>query len=233
MGKIYCNREIAKLILLQRIELASPFLKKIRKLLGRYFFSNFASKYFIKPNVVVAQYLKLMEIECDSIQNFIDFSNKKILSIGGGMGGLELAINKKYQNTSFDLIEKNYVSKKVRYGWDYQNNEAYNNLSLLRSFLENNGIKKELFNIYNSETKNFPVKKFDVILSLFSLDYHYDFSIYHNYLKKVSDNNTFMIFDTIRPGYFNDIFKKVQVIHSHQTTIHKSKRIICNEFINH
>ena len=30
------NREIAQLIILQRIELASPFLKRLRKLFGRY-----------------------------------------------------------------------------------------------------------------------------------------------------------------------------------------------------
>ena len=42
---IHLNRDMAQLILLQRIELLSPFLKRIRKILGRYFFTNFASKY--------------------------------------------------------------------------------------------------------------------------------------------------------------------------------------------
>lgn len=232
MEKIYCNREIAKLILLQRIELASPFLKKIRKLLGRYFFSNVASKYLIKPNTVVTQYVDLMQKEYDSIKNFINFSNKKILSIGCGMGGLELAINKRYKDTSFDIIEKNYVSRKVKYGWDYQNKEAYNNLSLLSIFLRKNGIKKDLLNIYNSESQNFPVTKFDIIVSLFSLDYHYDYNIYHDYFKKVTNNKTLIILDTIRPDYFKKIFKNVRVIQSDQKTIHKSKRIICNDFIN-
>ena len=232
MEKIYCDREIARLILLQRIELASPFLKKIRKLLGRYFFSNFASKYFINPSVVVNQYIQLMEKEYGSIQNFIDFTDKKILSIGCGMGGLELAINKRYKNTFFDIIEKNYVSKKVRYGWDNKNSEAYNNLNLLSSFLTNNGIKKNLFNIHNSESKNYPKTKFDIVISLFSLDYHYDYNIYHNYLKEFTDNKTLIIFDTIRPDYFKNIFKNVKVIQLDLKTIHKSKRIICNEFIN-
>ena len=47
MKKIYYNREITKLIILQRIQLLGPILKKIRKLLGRYFFTNYVSKYFV------------------------------------------------------------------------------------------------------------------------------------------------------------------------------------------
>ena len=231
MEKIYCTREIARLILLQRIELASPFLKKIRKLMGRYFFSNFASKYFIKPNEITIKYIELMKKELDSLQDFINFSNKKLLSIGSGMGGLELAISRKYYNTSFDIIEKNYVSKKVKYGWDQKNDEAYNNLILLNSFLENNGVKKNLLNFYNYDSDNLPINKFDIIVSLYSLDYHYDFDFYQDYLKKVANKNTSIVFDTIRPDYFKDIFRNIKIIQSDQKTVHKSKRIICNEFI--
>ena len=73
MIDIYQSREIAKLILLQRTELVGPKLKKIRKLFGRYFFTNFAAKYFVKPEIVIEKYLKLMELEIESIQNFINF----------------------------------------------------------------------------------------------------------------------------------------------------------------
>ena len=41
MQNFKLNREIAHLAVLQRIELCGPNLKKLRKLLGRYFFSNF------------------------------------------------------------------------------------------------------------------------------------------------------------------------------------------------
>ena len=40
MKKIYLNRDIARLIALQRIELLGPILKKIRKLFGRYYFTK-------------------------------------------------------------------------------------------------------------------------------------------------------------------------------------------------
>ncbi len=166
------------------------------------------------------------------IEKFVNFSNKNILSVGCGMGGLEIEINKRFNPSHFDIIEKDYISKKVKYGWDTKNTEAYNNLSLLSLFLENNGVQKDSFHVYDADTDKFPDKKYDLIISLFSLDYHYDFDVYHNYFKKISDNKTFIIFDTIRVNYFKDIFKNVDVIKSNEKTIHSSKRIICNEFIS-
>ena len=143
MKKIYLNRDIARLITLQRIELLGPVLKKIRKFLGRYFFTSFAAKYLILPNVIVKKYLISMEKEYENLAKYLNFNNKSILSIGSGMCGLELIINQKSHDNLFYIIEKNYVSKKVTYGWDNDNNEAYNNLTLLNTFLIKNGMEKK------------------------------------------------------------------------------------------
>ena len=62
------------------------------------------------------------------------FDGQKILTIGGGIGGIELIILKKFPNTKIDLIEKNYISDKIKYGWDNNNQEGYNNLSLTGKF---------------------------------------------------------------------------------------------------
>ena len=45
-----------------------------------------------------------------------------------------------------------------------------------------------------------------------------------------SKPDSILIFDTIRPEYFNDIFKKVEVIKKDFDTVHKSKRIVCTNF---
>ena len=66
---------------------------------------------------------------------FLTAQNKNLLSIGGGLGGLELVINKKFNVKSFTFIERNYVSKKVKYGWDNKNNEAYNDIGIQKNFL--------------------------------------------------------------------------------------------------
>ncbi len=68
--------------------------------------------------------------------------------------------------------------------------------------------------------------------SFYSLDFHYDFEIYRSYLSKVSDDNTVIIFDTIRADFFLDIFEDVSVIKVDSNTLHKSKRIACRKFKN-
>ena len=172
-----------------------------------------------------------MKKEYETIENEVKSSNKKYLSIGGGLGGLELIINMETKNNFFYFIEKNYVSKKVKYGWDDKNLEAYNNLQLVEKFLTKNGMNINKFKIYDFDTNNFPNEKFDFIISLYSLDYHYDFNIYLEYLKKISNDQSKIIFDTIRADYFKNIFKNVKIIQSVDNTVHKSKRIICSEFI--
>ena len=231
MDKFILDKESARLIVLQRIELLNSFQKKIRKLFGRYVFSNFFLKFFINKNLIGSEYFTLMQNEYEMLKKEINYSNKKYLSIGGGLGGFELVINMQSKDNSFYFIEKNYVSKKVKYGWDDKNLEAYNDLSLVKDFLLQNGMEEKQIKIFDYDRDNFPTDKFDFIISLYSLDYHYNFDIYSNYLKKVSQKNTRIIFDTIRSDYFKKIFKNVKIIQSQNDTVHKSKRIICNEFI--
>ena len=231
MSKFILDKQTARLIVLQRIELLNFFQKKIRKLFGRFAFVNFFSKFLINNHFIGSKYYILMKKEFETIKDEINSSGKKYLSIGGGLGGFELIINQVTKNNFFYFIEKNYVSKKVKYGWDDKNLEAYNDLSLVKNFLIKNGMKPDKFKIFDYDTEILPEEKFDFIISLYSLDYHYNFNIYLNYLKKVSHNETKIIFDTIRAEYFKKIFKNVSVIQSQNNTIHKSKRIICNEFI--
>ena len=225
MQNFILNRKIAQLAVLQRIELCEPGLKKLRKLLGRYFFSIFLSKYFINPIKISKSYLDLMEKEFLLIKKYIK-NNDKILSIGSGIGGLEVLMNKKF-DSHISFIEKNYISKKIKYGWDKNNHEAYNSLNLLERFLLDNGIKKNKFNIFDFDKNKLPITKFDVIVSLYSLDYHYEFDLYKDYLTKVMKPDTILILDTIRPDYFKEIFKKVEIIKQDFHTVHKSKRVVC------
>ena len=226
------NRKEARLIILQRIELISDSLKKIRKVFGRYLFSNFISKYFLSTSGVAKAYFQNMQQEFETINSAVDLHNKDLLSIGGGLGGLELVINKNFNVKSFTFIEKNYVSKKVKYGWDNKNNEAYNDISMQRNFLTKNEMESSRFTIFDYDNDQLPKGKFDIIISLFSLDYHYDFTIYLEYLKNNTHKESKIIFDTIRPDYFKNIFNEVIILKDRTKTIHGSKRIMCSNFIN-
>ena len=234
MKSFYLPNKAARLVVLQRIELISSFLKKIRKLFGRNFFTSIITKYFLNSKQIGIKYYEAMQSEFLTFKEYIDFNeDEHFLSIGGGLGGLELIINENLQDKNYHFIERNFVSKKVVYGWNGKvNNEAYNDLNIQKSFLEINGMKPSQINIFDYDKDKLPDQKFDVIISLLSLDYHYDFEIYIEYLRKISHLNTKIIFDTIRPDYFLKIFKNVKVIATQENTIHKSKRILCSQFLN-
>ena len=233
MDNFIVSSKAARLIVLQRIELISPVFKKLRKFFGRYIFSNFITKYFLNKETIGNKYHSVMLDEFFTIEKFIKSEDKLFLSIGGGLGGLESIINKKLNNKIYYFIERNYISKKVKYGWGGMiNDEAYNDLDLQKNFLEINGMEKSQINIFDYDKDNLPFKKFDVIISLLSLDYHYDFDIYLDYLKKVCKPETKIIFDTIRADYFTNFFKNVEVITTQENTVHKSKRVLCRGFLN-
>jgi len=225
------SKKAARLIVLQRIELISSSLKKIRKIFGRFLFSSFITKFFLNEKLIGESYHNIMLNEFSTIEKFINKEDNLFLSIGGGLGGLELIINEKFDNRNYYFIERNFISKKVKYGWGgMTNSEAYNDLNLQKNFLETNGLKNEQINIYDYDKDDLPNIKFDLVISLLSLDYHYDFDIYINYLKKISKPNTKIIFDTIRADHFKSIFKNVEIIKTHDDTVHKSKRIMCSHF---
>ena len=102
------NKE-ARLIVLQRIELCSNFLKKIRKFFGRYIFSNFVTKFFLNSKTIGKTYYNRMSEEFKTLENHIDHKDKNLLSIGGGMGGLEVILNNNFKINFFDFIERNFV----------------------------------------------------------------------------------------------------------------------------
>jgi len=226
------TRRETRLIILQRIEFLSSFLKKIKKLFGRYLFSNFISRFFLNPATIGKAYYNEMENEYETIKDYIDSEKKYILSIGGGLGGLEIILNKQINVEEFTFIERNLVSKKVKYGWDNNNNEAYNDLIILKNFLIKNHLPFSKFTIFDYDKDELPNKTFDLIISLFSLDYHYNFDIYFDYLKKSSHMSTKIIFDTINTDRFNEIFKEVHIINDRTDTVHKSKRIVCSNFLS-
>ena len=233
MKSFILQNETARLAVLQRIELASPLLLKIRKLFGRYIFSNIITRFFLNPKLIGQEYYKIMLEEFLTIKRFINANDKFFLGIGSGIGGLELLINRNFKDKNYYFIERNYVSKKVKYGWGGMvNKEAYNNLELQKNFLKINNMNESQINIYDYDKNNLPEIKFDIIISLYSLDYHYDFDLYTQYLKKISNENTKIIFDTIRFDYFQKIFKNVEIVKSDLMTVHKSKRIVCSQFLD-
>ena len=105
MDKFEVTKKSLQLIVLQRIEIVNSLLLKLRKIFGRYVFTNFLTKYFISPSDVGKKYYEIMLREFLSISKEIENpDNKFFLSIGGGIGGLEAVINKKLGSKKFYFI---------------------------------------------------------------------------------------------------------------------------------
>ena len=77
MSKFILDKQTARLIVLQRIELLSMFQRKLRKFFGRYLFVNFFSKFIFNCNTVGSKYFDIMQQEFESVQKEIQFSRKK------------------------------------------------------------------------------------------------------------------------------------------------------------
>lgn len=220
-----------RIILHQRNELLSTFQKKVRKLFGRFFFTNFFI-YFSHPKVKIEQkYFNICRSEFLGIKKYFPEKLNYILSIGCGMSGVEFFFSTIKGLTKLDLVDRNFISKKVIYGFNNSNSEAYNNLEYTRSFLLLNKFSKQKFKIYDYDQDKLPVKKYDLIISLKSLDFHYPFLIYKDYIEKVSTFKTILILDTSRPDYFKSIYKKVIIIKKVRNDIHPYCRIICQGII--
>ena len=203
------DKAMCRLIIFQRNEILTNFQKKVRKLFGRYLFTQFFS-YFNNLNYVSSRYYEISQKEYDEIKSHIKNDNFSLLSIGGGLGGVESIILSQNKNIKVDIIEKNFVSSKIKYFWNPL--EAYNKLNLTKKFLINNSRYNTNFQVFNFENKENIKKKYDVIISLFSMDYHYDLEIYKDFLNKNSHKDTIYIFDTIRAQELNNFFQKVKII---------------------
>ena len=76
MKSFILQNETARLAVLQRIELASPLLLKIRKLFGRYIFSNIITRFFLNTKLIGQEYYKIMLEEFLTIKRFINANDK-------------------------------------------------------------------------------------------------------------------------------------------------------------
>ena len=147
-----------KNLLLQRNELLSSIQKKIRKFFGRYLFTNFFVFFFTNKKID-KDYFDISYNELKNLKQHIPKKTKNVLSIGCGLAGFEILLqNYILKYTKFFLLEKNFTSKKVVYGWDKNNKEAYNSITLTRKFINLNSINNKNFYIYNVDKDTLPKK---------------------------------------------------------------------------
>lgn len=231
--KFILHKQDIKNLLFQRNDLFSIQQKFLRKTFGRWLFTKFFIFFFKKKNID-RLYFQILQREYETLKIFLKKikKNRNILSIGCGLGGLEVIMQKNlFFNSNFFLFERNFTSSKVIYGFDPNNREAYNSIKSTRLFINTNSLNKIKFHLFDVDVDKLPKIKFDIVISILSLDYHYPFDIYYKYLKKNSHASTIFVFDTVRPQYFKKVFKKIKIISKRNRIVHSSVRVICKGFI--
>lgn len=223
------NKAMSRLILFQRNEAMTNLQKKVRKLFGRYLFTQIFS-FFNNQNNISKKYYKICNKEFLFLKKYLSKRKITILSIGGGLGGVESRILSFSKKIKLDLIERNFVSSKIKYFWNPD--EAYNKLDLTKEFIELNTKNYNNFFICDFNDKNILKKKFDIVFSLYSMDYHYGLESYKKFLLKRSHKKTLFIFDTIRSQDLGSHFKSVKIVNILKKRVHSSTRVICQGIKN-
>tara|TARA_B100000242_G_C42950436_1_gene440708 strand:+ start:157 stop:861 length:705 start_codon:yes stop_codon:yes gene_type:complete len=231
--RVKINKRHQKLLLLQRIDLISEKQRTIRKKFGRFLFTNLFVNFFISQkeieNKINDEFLK----EFNSIKNYLPKNSKNILDIGCGLGVINIYLNDYYSKKPyFTLIDKNYVDKKVAYGFN-NNSESYNKLEITKDFLILNGFKTKQLKLINAD-ENFVINnKYELIISLFSMGYHYPIENYIDIIKKNSTKSTKVIFDlSMEYNELNKVknfFNKVVIIKSDNKVKQNYLRLLCSE----
>ena len=231
--RVKINKNHQKLLLLQRIDLISEKQKFIRKKFGRFLFTNFFVNFFISQKEIESKINEEFLKEFNSIKNYLPNTPKNILDIGCGLGVINIFLNHYYlKKPTFTLIDKNYVDKKVSYGFD-NISESYNKLETTKNFLILNNLKTNQLNLINVD-ENFVLNKtYELIISLFSMGYHYSIENYIDLIRKSSTKNTKVIFDLSLE--YNELskvkryFKKVKIIKRDDKVKQNYLRLLCYE----
>ena len=122
----------------------------------------------------------------ESIKAYLPENCSRVLDIGCGLGGIDLMVYNHYNgNVELNLFDYSKVDDKIHYG--YQNTGSiYNSLELSKEFLVMNGVDESKIKIHDAENE-FPVGRFNVVLSILSCGFHYPVSTYLDKVKNFLD----------------------------------------------
>ena len=223
------NKISKKLLLLQRNELLTSKQKWMRKKFGRFLFTNLFINFNQLKNITL-EAENLFKSEIDTFKDFLPKTCNNIMDIGCGLGIINILLNKFYQDkTSFYLLDKNRIDKKIKYGFS-SNYESYNDLNETKRILLENNISESSLFLFDVEKDIQIDSKIDLVISLKSMGYHYPFETYLQLLGKCCNKNTIFIFDvsvdTFDEILFKKYFENIETIYE-EKSIHSLKRLFC------
>ena len=228
---------IKKILLLQRNEYQSNFSKYFRKILGREIHTRILIDY-LNNNIdeINKKFYQDIQNEFLEFKKLLPNNVKNVLDIGCGIGAINIFLNNYYkkEKPNFHLLDKNYVSNKIIYGFNKKNTEGYNNLLITKNFLKANNLIEENIYTYDVEKHELKKIKYDLVISLVSWGYHYPLENYINYLKENSDEKTIFIFDIaeefISINHVKKYFHEIKIVNKYLKK-HRQIRLACKKII--
>ena len=236
MINITLKQNHKKYFLFQRNEYLSKKQIKVRKLLGRYLFTKVFINFFNSLSSINKKLNENFNNEFNELKKYLPNKALNILDIGAGLGVINLYLNEHYKKSvNFTLIDKNFIEKKVYYGFN-DKGQAYNNFKITEDFLTSNNLDHKKLSILDADTNFSSILQYDLVISLISMGYHYPVSQYFSFFKTNTHKKTKFIFD-IAKEYNNleeifNLFDTVKIIHESDLPRHNYIRICCTGFKN-
>jgi SAM-dependent methyltransferase len=141
-------------------------------------------------------YNKHISNDIEIIKDFINNNqNLNICDIGCGVGAVDILLYKNFNIKNMTLIDKNGQSDKIYYGFKKEAS-YYNEFELTKNLLIENDIPINIVKFINVNKDKLPFnEKYDVIISFFSLSFHYPYSTYSDFIEKTLKSDGFLILD--------------------------------------
>jgi SAM-dependent methyltransferase len=201
MDNIHIADESVKYILFQRTDYlrSNPIRTPLRQI-GRL-------PFLYKPAMEIEAILLRRSIkkafsedmlqEYNAIKNYLPASASCILDIGCGVAGIDILLSRHYANKAvIFLLDKTTIDERIHYGFGAKGS-FYSSLQIARTLLISNGVDPQKIHLQEA-TPGYDIHgsdKFDLVISLLSLGFHFPVSTYLDQIHDRLKTNGIVILD--------------------------------------
>lgn len=149
-----------------------------------------------KAEQFIALTISNAQDEYEELRRHFDFSSvRRLLSIGPGLCLFELLI---YLDHPCDMYLVDIESSLTHTHRFKKEGSGYSNNAMSRQLLEANAVPAERISFCNPRFEILDSTSVDLVLSLYSMGFHYPLSEYAEYIATVLPKGGFMIFDSLK-----------------------------------
>lgn len=162
-------------------------------------------------------YFELMEREFATLKPFLPAKARRVLDIGGGLGGVDIFISRHYGHAAeIHMLDRVGMDPDMKFGFRAET-EKYNDPALTAAYLKNGGVPPKHFTFWDADRQLPDLMAadadYDVILSLKSWAFHYPYAVYAELVSKKLSKDGVMIVDVRKDsGQQDEIRKQFEIV---------------------